>query len=106
MPAPDGRAGADSRCLPRNRVRMAVPPVARLPAEDLLMIRLSHRLRIAALLVLAIFVLAMVASRAQAQPALTAAVPGAVAPGKTTEVTLSGAKLDQPLRIWTSFPAQ
>ncbi len=45
------------------------------------------------------------ASNAVAQPSLSHAVPGAVAPGKTTEVTLHGAKLDQPLKLWTSFPA-
>src|SRR3954464_11028324 len=40
-----------------------------------------------------------------AQPGLGTAVPGAVAPGKTTEITLSGSKLDQPLKVWSSFPA-
>src|SRR5687768_10072247 len=46
------------------------------------------------------------APQAAAQPAISAAVPGAIAPGKTTEVTLTGAKLDAPLKLWTSFPAQ
>ena len=41
-----------------------------------------------------------------AQPALSSAAPGAMAPGKTTEITLQGTKLDQPLRLWTSFPAR
>ena len=49
---------------------------------------------------------AALCSVASAQPALSHALPGALAPGKTTEVTLHGAKLDQPLRLWTSFPAQ
>src|SRR5262245_10556305 len=43
---------------------------------------------------------------AQAQPNLTHAIPHAVAPGKTTELTLHGAKLVAPFRVWTSFPAQ
>lgn len=43
---------------------------------------------------------------ARAQPTLSASVPGAVAPGKTTEITLSGAKLDAPLKVWSSLPAQ
>ena len=30
----------------------------------------------------------------------------ALAPGKTTEIVLHGAKLEGPLRVWTSFPAQ
>lgn len=37
---------------------------------------------------------------------LSHAVPGAVAPGRTTEITLHGAKLAGAARIWTSFPAQ
>src|SRR4051812_6462753 len=41
-----------------------------------------------------------------AQPSLTHVTPGAVTPGKTTEITLHGGKLDGPLRVWTSFPAQ
>jgi hypothetical protein len=43
---------------------------------------------------------------AWAQPTITHALPGALLPGKTTEVTLHGAKLDGPLQVWTSFPAQ
>jgi hypothetical protein len=69
------------------------------------MTRLSPWLRTAAPLAFAAAI-ALSGSQSRAQPALTAAVPGAVAPGKTTEVTLSGAKLDQPLKVWTSFPAQ
>jgi Bacterial pre-peptidase C-terminal domain len=43
---------------------------------------------------------------ALAQPSLSHVVPGAVAPGKTTALTLHGTKLNGPLRAWTSFPAQ
>lgn len=38
--------------------------------------------------------------------ALTQVRPQAVAPGKTVDVTLTGQKLDDPLTIWTSFPAK
>lgn len=41
-----------------------------------------------------------------AQPTITHTTPGALLPGKTIELTLNGDKLDDPLRIWTSFPAQ
>ena len=41
-----------------------------------------------------------------AQPSLSHVAPGAISPGKTTEVVLHGAKLDGTLRVWTSFPAQ
>ncbi len=40
-----------------------------------------------------------------AQPTLTYARPAAVRPGQTIELTLHGTKLDDPLQIWTSFPA-
>jgi len=43
---------------------------------------------------------------ARAQPAVSAISPGAVAPGKTTELVLAGQKLDHPLAVWTSFPGQ
>src|SRR3954469_16483273 len=43
---------------------------------------------------------------AMAQPVLSHVTPGAVVPGKTTELTLHGSKLDGPLHVWTSFPAQ
>jgi Bacterial pre-peptidase C-terminal domain len=43
--------------------------------------------------------------RALAQPSLSHVAPGALAPGKTTELTLHGGKLDGALRVWTSFPA-
>ena len=43
---------------------------------------------------------------ALAQPTLTSLTPGAVQPGKTTEVLLRGTNLQGPLRVWTSFPAQ
>jgi len=41
-----------------------------------------------------------------AQPALTHITPGALVPGKTTEISLHGSKLDGDVRVWTSFPAQ
>lgn len=66
------------------------------------MMRLSRWLAVAAPLLLA----ALFGSSCYAQPTLSAAVPGAVAPGKTTEVTLSGAKLDAPLKVWSNLPAQ
>lgn len=59
--------------------------------------------RLASLLALAALLAA--GSSALGQPALTQAVPAAAAPGKTTEITLSGSKLDQPLKVWSSFPA-
>ena len=37
---------------------------------------------------------------------LSHCVPGAAAPGKTTEITIHGTKLDGPIRVWTSFAAQ
>jgi hypothetical protein len=48
----------------------------------------------------------LMVSQVRAQPSLTHAVPSAVAPGKTVELTLYGAKLDEPLSFWTSFPAK
>lgn len=42
----------------------------------------------------------------QAQPAVSAVSPGAVRPGTTTELTLTGQNLADPLVVWTSFPAQ
>ena len=60
----------------------------------------------AARLAAALTVLAAAAdSPLWAQPSLSHALPGAMAPGKTTEILLHGAKLDQPLDLWTSFPA-
>ncbi len=41
-----------------------------------------------------------------AQPTVSSVVPGAAQPGKTIDLTLSGAKLDDPLHVWTSFPAK
>ena len=43
---------------------------------------------------------------ALAQPALTSSTPAAVAPGKTIDLVLTGQKLDDPLQIWSSFPAK
>jgi hypothetical protein len=50
-------------------------------------------------------VLLACASQAAAQPALTSVSPLAVAPGKTTELTLTGAGLAPPFSVWTSFAA-
>ncbi len=52
-----------------------------------------------------LLVCGLLVSQVRAQPSLTHAVPAAVTPGKTVELTLHGAKLDEPLSIWTSFPA-
>jgi hypothetical protein len=41
-----------------------------------------------------------------AQPSLSHVTPHAVTPGRTTELTLHGAKLAGTLHVWTSFPAQ
>ena len=41
-----------------------------------------------------------------AQPAVSAVSPGAVRPGATTELTLTGQNLADPLIVWTSFPAK
>lgn len=49
---------------------------------------------------------ACVASSAQAQPTLSFTRPHAVQPGATTEIVLHGDKLEEPLSVWTSFPAQ
>lgn len=45
-------------------------------------------------------------THALAQPTIQSASPQAAKPGQTTEVLLRGQKLDEPLRVWTSFPAQ
>ncbi|HTN77948.1 MAG TPA: hypothetical protein VL096_22005 [Pirellulaceae bacterium] len=50
--------------------------------------------------------LSCAAPAVHAQPALQSAVPSAATPGKTVEIVLHGQKLDEPLRVWTSFPAQ
>src|SRR5688500_17489716 len=39
-----------------------------------------------------------------AQPALSGIAPGAAAPGKTTDLVVTGAKLDQPFKVWSSYP--
>jgi hypothetical protein len=70
------------------------------------MTRLPAWLHAPALFALAALMLAVCGAESRAQVSLSAAVPGAVAPGKTTELTLSGAKLDAPLRAWTNLPAQ
>jgi len=52
------------------------------------------------------FVLILLAQQSYAQPTVSFTSPSAVQPGQTIEVTLHGAKLDDPLQVWTSFPAQ
>ena len=39
-----------------------------------------------------------------AQPALSTIAPGAAAPGKTTDLVVTGANLDQPLKVWSNYP--
>jgi hypothetical protein len=75
------------------------------PAKDFSMNRLSARMMAAAHVAAAVWLLGGTQA-ALAQPSVSHVVPGAVAPGKTTELTLHGAKLDGALRIWTSFPAR
>ena len=48
--------------------------------------------------------LALLIGRELPAQTLSHALPGAIAPGRTTEVVLHGAKLDGA-RLWTSFPA-
>jgi len=48
----------------------------------------------------------LLARGAPAQPTVTHVLPGAVTPGKTTEITVVGTKLAGPLKLWASFPAQ
>lgn len=55
---------------------------------------------------LAATLLTLAATSAWAQPAVTQVTPSAAAPGKTIDVTITGTKLDDPLTIWTSFPAK
>ncbi len=43
-------------------------------------------------------------SLASGQPALSGIAPGAAGPGKTTDLVVTGAKLDQPLKVWSSYP--
>ena len=43
---------------------------------------------------------------AVAQPSISSLTPAAIPPGKATEVTIHGAKLERPLQVWTSFPAE
>lgn len=55
---------------------------------------------------LCLIVFASLAQQAPAQPSVSHVSPSAVQPGQTIEVTLHGAKLDDPLQVWTSFPAK
>ncbi|MDP7205570.1 MAG: IPT/TIG domain-containing protein, partial [Pirellulaceae bacterium] len=43
---------------------------------------------------------------AGAQPSISSLTPAVLPPGKTTEVTIHGGKLDRPLQVWASFPAE
>ena len=53
------------------------------------------------------FVLVILCSGgAFAQPSVSHAIPSGLVPGETTEVTLFGAKLDEPVSVWTSFASQ
>ncbi|MBC8353010.1 MAG: PPC domain-containing protein [Planctomycetes bacterium] len=51
-------------------------------------------------------VLSLFAQQLLAQPAVSFTSPSAVQPGQTIELTLHGTKLDDPLQVWTSFPAK
>jgi len=51
-------------------------------------------------------IVVVAAAESFAQPSLSYSLPGAVQPGKTVDVTVYGAKLDDPLQFWTSFPAK
>ncbi|MDA1053943.1 MAG: PPC domain-containing protein [Planctomycetota bacterium] len=53
-----------------------------------------------------LIVLLLFAQQAFAQPAVSHTSPSAVQPGQTIELTLHGTKLDDPLQVWTSFPAK
>src|SRR5437764_3840659 len=54
----------------------------------------------------AALVLTVVSGRLGAQaPSVNRSVPGAVVPGKSTEVALYGSGLDAPTALWTSVPA-
>jgi Bacterial pre-peptidase C-terminal domain len=61
---------------------------------------------LATALIVAVGWLSVLAPRAMGQPTLSHVTPGAAGPGKTTELTLHGAKLDGNVRVWSSFPAQ
>jgi hypothetical protein len=61
-------------------------------------------LKISAITMATLFLL--LARPVVAQPVLTSTLPGAVAPGKTVELKLQGQKLDDPLTVWSSFPAK
>lgn len=66
----------------------------------------AARLAAGAIMPAAVLLWAFSGSVTLAQPTISHSVPMAAAPGKTTEITLHGAKLQHPLRVWSSFPAQ
>jgi hypothetical protein len=53
-----------------------------------------------------VIVLSLLTVQAFAQPSVSSTSPSAVQPGQTIELTLHGAKLDDPLQVWTSFPSK
>jgi len=55
-------------------------------------------------MLLALLAWSSLSAIAAAQPTLSHATPAAITPGATTEITLHGAKLDDPLQLWASFP--
>ena len=57
------------------------------------------------LILLALLVSSSLGRTAWCQPSLSRAVPSAVQPGQTTQITLHGAKLAGVAQIWTSFAA-
>ncbi len=69
------------------------------------MARLSSRAPRCLIFGLSLLVVALTAPAALAQPSIARLEPGALAPGQTVEVTLHGAKLDDPVKVWSSFPA-
>ncbi len=54
----------------------------------------------------AVVVFFFVTLRAFAAPQISHSTPFALAPGKTTEITLLGGQLLSPLRLWTTFAAK
>src|SRR5262245_46610067 len=91
----------DARC---HGCFVAVVPPRFAPPRMCAMFRVFAR-QIAPALVVAAGMFCSGYEVARAQPSLSHLAPGALAPGKTTELTLHGSKLDGLLRVWTSFPA-
>ena len=93
--------------------RMEFPPQKRLPPRhpacrflrSTVMARVFSRPILVAQLTLLVCALCNV-KIASAQPSVTKLVPMGIAPGKTTEMRIEGARLNGPLNAWTSFPAR